>query len=162
MRCRSTGSRRVEPIVATDAAELVAEVSPDGRWLAYDSNESGQFEVYVRPYPDTSSGRWKVSTAGGRQPLWSRDGRELYYRDFAGALLASPVTAGPSFSPGPVRKLLVGTGYAGAGSQGSGRTYDVSLDGSRFLMIKLEDSSDANSAVVVLGWFAELERLVPN
>ena len=156
------GNRRVEPIVATDSAELVAEVSPDGRWIAYDSNESGQFEVYVRPYPDTTSGRWKVSTAGGRQPLWSRDGRELFYRDFAGALLVSPVTPGPSFSPGPVRSLLVGTSYAGAGAGGSGRTYDVSLDGSRFLMIKLEDVGDASAAVVVLGWFGELERLVPN
>jgi hypothetical protein len=67
------GTRRVTPVIRG----LVGDISPDGRWLAYDSNETGQFEVYVRPYPDAERGRWVVSRGGGRQPLWSRDGREL-------------------------------------------------------------------------------------
>ena len=84
------GSRRVKSIVHSPGHDGTAEVSPDGRWLAYDSNESGQFEVYVRPYPDADKARWQVSVDGGRQPLWSRDGRELFYRDFSGAVMSVP------------------------------------------------------------------------
>ncbi len=79
------GTRRVERLVHTTANDLTAEVSLDGKWIAYDSNESGQFEVYVRPYPNVNDNRWQISQGGGRQPLWSRDGRELFYRDFTGA-----------------------------------------------------------------------------
>ncbi len=139
----------------------MAEVSPDGHWVVYDSDESGQFEVYLRPYPDVYRGsRWQVSAAGGRQPVWSRDGRELFYRDFSGALMAVRMTAGPSFAPGPPVRLFEGSGFSGAGGQGSGRTFDVSPDGSRFLMIRTGDQS-ATPLVVVLNWFEELKRLAP-
>jgi serine/threonine-protein kinase len=156
------GTRGVHPLIHSPANELWAEVSPDGRWIAYDSDESGQFEVYVRPFPDTYGGsRWQISSGGGRQPLWSRAGSELFYRDFSGALLSLPVTPGPAFAPGRSVKVFEGTGYAGAGAQGGGRTYDVAPDGRRFLMLKETGQSQAAQLIVVLNWFEELRRLVP-
>lgn len=74
------GERRVVPLVRTPFSEMSAEVSPDGRWLAYQWNESGQDEVYVRPFPNVDAGRWQVSTGGGTRPVWSRNGRELFSR----------------------------------------------------------------------------------
>jgi serine/threonine-protein kinase len=155
------GKRKSEPLIHGPANELWAEVSPDGRWVVYDSDESGQFEVYVRPFPDAYRGsRWQISAAGGRQPVWSRDGRELFYRDFSGALMAVPVAAGPGFTPGRPVRLFEGTGYTGSGAQGGGRTYDVSPDGSRFLMVRTGDQA-STPLVVVLNWFEELKRLAP-
>jgi len=155
------GKRKSEPLIHGPANELWAEVSPDGRWVAYDSDESGQFEVYVRPFPDAYRGsRWQISAAGGRQPVWSRDGRELFYRDFSGALMAVPVAAGPGFAPGRAVRLFEGSSYLGSGAQGGGRTYDVSPDGSRFLMVRVGDQS-STPLVVVLNWFEELKRLAP-
>jgi Tol biopolymer transport system component len=153
--------RKIEPLIHGPANELWAEVSPDGRWLVYDSDESGQFEVYVRPIPNAYAGsRWQVSAAGGRQPVWSRDGRELFYRDFSGAMMAVPVATRPDFAPGRPVRLFEGTGYIGSGAQGSGRTYDVSPDGRRFLMIRAGQQT-ATPLVVVLNWFPELDRLAP-
>ena len=159
------GSGHVEPILYSQANELAAEVSPDGRWIAYDSDESGQSEIYVRPYPGAyAGGRWLISSGGGRQPLWSRDGSELFYRDYSGAMLAVSVTLGPTFAPGPVVKLFENANYFGTGTPGASRTFDLSLDGSRFLMIKEQGTTGdaaAPSLVVVLNWFEELKRLVP-
>ncbi|MET0280110.1 MAG: protein kinase [Steroidobacteraceae bacterium] len=155
------GQRRSQPLIHGPANELWAEVTPDGRWLAYDSDESGQFEVYVRPYPDAYQGsRWQVSAAGGRQPVWSRNGRELFYRDFSGALMAVPVAAGRSFAPGRPVRLFEAPGYLGAGAQGGGRTYDVAPDGSRFLMVRIGEQP-TTPLVVVVNWFEELRRLAP-
>src|SRR6185503_10588707 len=159
----SLQTKRVEPLVATPAADLTAAVSPDGRFIAYDSNESGQFEVYVRPYPNVADRRWQISADGGREPLWSRDGRELYYRDLMGALRAASVTVEPDFALGPIDTLLRGGTYMGGGPYGGARSYDLSIDGSRFLMLKPVSADDGRpfSMVMVLGWFQELERLVP-
>ena len=158
------GSHRVERIVYSEANDLTANVSPDGRWIVYDSDESGQFEVYVRPYPQAySGGRWQISSNGGRQPLWSHDGRAIFYRDFDGGMYAASVQLNPTFEPGPVARLFANAGYAGSGTSGSDRTYDVSHDGQRFLMIKTETgpTATASSIVVVLNWFEELQRAVP-
>jgi len=156
------GSGRVQSLVHSPALDANAEVSADGRWLAYDSNESGQFEVYVRPYPDADRARWQVSVGGGRQPLWSRDGRELFYRDFSGDIVSVPVVLTPTFSAGQAVKVLDGSGYLGGGPFMSARSYDLSLDGRRFLMLKPVASEAARSLVVVLNWFEELKRLVPS
>jgi eukaryotic-like serine/threonine-protein kinase len=159
------GSRRVEPILHTAANDLTSEVSPDGRWIVYDSDETGQFEVYVRPYPKTySAGRWQISSEGGRQPMWSPDGRELYYRDFDGAMWALPVDLHPTFKPGAAVRLFSGQRYSGWGRLMGGRAYDLSPDGQRFLMIKLNpEVVDAAppSLTVVLNWFEELKRAAP-
>jgi serine/threonine-protein kinase len=153
---------RVEPVINTPAHELNGEVSPDGHWIAYDSNESGQFEIYIRPYPQTGgSRRWQASTGGGRQPVWAHDGRTLFYRDFSGAVMSVPIRFAPTFEPGTPVKVIDGAGYSGDGTLASGRTYDVGRDG-RFLMIK-RGAPDGNglSLVVVQNWFEELNRLVP-
>ena len=154
------GSGRVESLVHSSATDANAEVSPDDRWLAYDSDESGQFEIYVRPFPDAARARWQVSVGGGRQPLWSRDGRELFYRDFSGALLSVPVVLAPTFGAGAPRKILDDAGYAGDGRFLSGRTYDISRDGRHFLMLKYLPSASP-SLVFVLNWTAELTQHVP-
>ena len=155
--------RGVERILHSEATEGWAEVSSDGRWIAYDSNESGQFEIYVRPYPRVRDGRWRVSASGGREPLWSRQGKELFYRDFSGALMVAALGRGQTLTVGAPVKLLGGSRYHGGGSTLGGRTYDVDLDGSRFLMIKsASPSSDATStAVVTENWFQELQARLP-
>jgi serine/threonine-protein kinase len=155
------GSRRVDVLVATPANELHGEVSPNGKWLAYDSNESGQFEVYVRPYPNVSDARWKISLQGGRQPLWSRDGRELFYRDYSGAVVRMAVIDTPTFTPGATTRVLEGSGYLGSGPLGSARTFDIAPDGRRFLMIKEGAPERVSSIVVVMNSFEELKRQVP-
>lgn len=155
----AASSQRTETIVHGPASDLSSDLSPDGRWLAYDSNESGQYEVLVRPYPNADSGRWVISMAGGRQPVWSRDGRELFYRDFSGALIAVPVTATPRFRAGRPMKLLDGGGFAGAGPTGSSQTYDVARDG-RFLMLKTAAGSNS-SLVIVHNWVEALKRPAP-
>jgi hypothetical protein len=138
-------------LLATRFSETSPTLSPDGRWLAYVSNESGRYEVYVQSYPGPGA-RLQVSTDGGRAPLWSADGRQLFYR-YADQMMAVPVAAGPSFSAGKPRLLFEGR-YAGG--------YDVSPDGRRFLMIRIEEeSADKTELHVVLNWFEELKRLVP-
>jgi serine/threonine-protein kinase len=156
------GTHRVTPLLQTKFDERNGIVSPDGRWLAYESNSSGPFEVDVRPFPNVGGGQWQVSTAGGRQPLWARSGKELFYFGSDGALMRVPVEAsGVSWNAGAPMKLLEGRYYTGTGS---GRAYDVSTDGRRFLMIKAPggDSTASSPSVIVVQHFdEELKRLVP-
>jgi hypothetical protein len=153
--------RQTEPLIQTTVTEDNGEISPDGHWLAYQSNESGQFQISVRPFPKVDSGHWTISTSGGNKPLWARSGRELFYLDGANALTSVPVQTTPTFSPGNPTKLFDGRYFAGP----IGRTYDVSLDGQRFLMIKDNAGGDQTSApasiVVVLNWTEELKQRVP-
>ena len=156
------GTRLVTPLLQTKYDERNGIVSPNGRWLAYESNNSGTFEIYVRPFPNVGGGQWLVSTAGGRQPLWARSGKELFYVGSDGALLRVSVEgSGATWNAGTPMKLLEGRYYAGTGS---GRAYDVSPDGQRFLMIKAP-RTDAGAAppalIVVQHWDEELKRLVP-
>jgi Tol biopolymer transport system component len=148
--------RRTRPLLENAAN---AEVSPDGRWLAYSTTQSGQFEVYVTSYPD-ARGRWQISTGGARQPAWSRDGKELFYRDFAGALISVPVTLSPTFTAGQGRKLFENSAYQGAGTGLSDRTYDVTADGRRFVMIRMTEPPQRTLAVVQ-HWVGDLSRRVP-
>ena len=126
--------------------------SPDGRWLAYVSNESGRFEVYVQAYPGPG-GKWPISIEGGNEPLWSRDGRELFYRE-GNRMMAVAVRTVPTFTTEKPRLLFEGSYVL----RPNVANYDVSLDGQRFLMIKEEGQAPIN---VILNWFEELERLVP-
>src|SRR5262249_12278625 len=84
-------SRTIEPLLQTTFNELNARISPDGRWLAYQSDESGSPEVYVRPFPDVNAGRWQVSTGGGRVPTWSGDGRELFFLVGDGTFMSAAI-----------------------------------------------------------------------
>ena len=130
-----------------------------GAWIAYQSDESGQPEVYVRPFPDVDAGRWQISTAGGRYPAWAPDGAELFFLQGT-QLMASPVQTDASFTPG-TPEVLFGANYS---FSYTGRNYDVAPDG-RFLMINLASRSgeDTPSAQinVVLNWFEELTERVP-
>jgi eukaryotic-like serine/threonine-protein kinase len=146
------------PLVVSASAEYSANISPDGRYFAYQSAESGgRFAVYVRPYPNVSQGRWQVSTEGGTAPVWSRTGRELFYLDESNTLMAVPVqTVASPFSYGTAAKVF-DTKYSG-----DFYSYDVAPDG-RFLMMKESDAGDRahpTRLVVVLNWNEELRRLV--
>ncbi len=157
----ASGQAPSVPLVQTPFIERNAAISPDGRYLAYESSESGLTQVYVRPYPTVNAGRWQVSTGGGRMPAWARTGRELFYVDAAGTLTAVPVqTTGATFSAGNPATVFA-TKYAMPVLQ---RTYDVSADGLRFLMIK-ESTTDGTASLpsmtVVLNWFEELKARVP-
>jgi serine/threonine-protein kinase len=153
-------------LVATPAEEHNAEISPNGQWLAYQSNRSGVFEVYVRPFPDVESGEWLVSTAGGTEPLWAHDSRELFYRGPKGAVMRVSIAPGSWKASTPTR-LFDASSYAlGAiGTFTVSRTYDVSPDGQKFLMIKPSEnpaqSSTVQQIVIVQNWFEELKAKVP-
>ena len=140
-----------------------AEFSPNGRYLAYvwAESETGQSEVYVRPFPDVDGGRWQISTTGGTRPAWARSGRELFYLDASNTLTAVPVqTSGSTFSAGKPAKVF----DAKYSTPLPPRSYDVSADGERFLMLKDSAAGDPNatpaSMVVVEHWFEELKQRV--
>jgi len=152
-----TPSRQTEPLRQTPFTEDNGELSPDGRWLAYQSNESGRFEISVRPFPNADAGHWTISTSGGTRPLWARSGTELFYLDGAGAMTRVPVQTAPTFSAGTPARLFDTRYFTAA----VGRTYDVSPDGQRFLMIKTAGTDQAPSMVVVLNWLEELKAKLP-
>jgi len=156
------GSRRVTPLLQSRFTERNGAISPDGRWLAYEANDSGRFEIYVRPYPDVDNGLSVVSTDGGTKPVWARDGQELFYVAPSGALMRVGVERGPSWSA-TKPSVAVKDGYF-TNPVWWGRSYDVSPDGTRFLMIKEgppSGTAPTESLVVVQNWFEELKRLVP-
>jgi len=164
MQVELDGTHRVTPLVQTPFSEQNGIISPDGRWLAYEANDSGQSEVYVRPFPDVSSGHWQVSTGGGTRPLWARNGQELFYVSPAGALMRGGVERGPSWAA-TTPTLLIKEGYVTVTGGFAGRTYDISPDGQRFLMIKegggAEQAATPITLVVVQHFDEELKRLVP-
>jgi serine/threonine-protein kinase len=142
--------------LATSFNERSPEFSPDGKWLAYVSNESGRDEVYVQPYPGPG-GRWLISNEGGSEPVWSADGRELFYR-YEEQMMAATVETEPVFRAGAPQVLFEGRYAVDAGP--NARNYDISPDGQRFLMIK-EEQTERGQINVILNWFEELKRLVP-
>jgi serine/threonine-protein kinase len=150
-------------LLVTEFSEQNAEISPDGRRLAYQSNASGQHEIYVRPFPGVDEGRWQISTGGGIKPVWAPDGRELFYVNPDGQLMAVSVRIDPSVTFGSP-EVVFEESYFDPLAGGGGRTYDVSPDGERFLMIKADAAGDEAAApelILVLNWFEELKRLVP-
>jgi Tol biopolymer transport system component len=155
---RLQGDRKPRPFLQTPANECGPMFSPDGRWLAYVSDESGRQEIYVRPFPGPG-GKTPISTDGGTQPTWSRDGRELFYRS-GDKMMVTAVETKPVFAASKP-KLLFEAHYE-TGFSPFEPNYDVSLDGQRFLMIKAsEPESAATQLNVVLNWSDELRRLVP-
>ncbi len=150
------------PLVKTRAGEYNAIASPDGRLFAYQSNESGRTEVYVKPLSGALDVRWQVSTSGGSSPVWAPKSRELYYRDVSGAVIAVPFeTSGATWRAGTPTKVIDAQ-YATPSDMFN---YDVSPDGQQFLMLKdtgRDDQKDTHAnIVVVLNWAEELKRRLP-
>jgi serine/threonine-protein kinase len=157
------GQRRSDTVLGTTFRETNAVFSPNNRWIAYESNESGSFDVYVRPFPDVNRQRVQISTSGGHQPLWAHSGRELFYLNERNELMVTAVEAIDSLKAGVPVKVL-GAKYFGGGGGAGARTYDVSRDDRRFLMIKGPPDDIGAQApkdmVVIVNWVEELkERL---
>jgi hypothetical protein len=157
-------SLMLQPIDPIGPARLIvkgpalnAEFSPDGRWLAYESSETGRTDVYVQPFPAIDTGRWQVSLNGGRQPVWSPSGRELFYVSQENVLTAVPLESGASFVAGKPVALFPAGQYT-PGSTGGIRNYGVSADGKRFLVTKRPAGSA--TITVVTNWFDEVRRKV--
>jgi Tol biopolymer transport system component len=149
--------RTVRVMLDGNFAQLDPQVSPNGKWLAYQSDESGRFEVYVRPYPNVEQGRWQISARGGTSPRWGPDGGELLYLDPSG-LMTVPVVVDAAFSAGQPRRLFPVKPFGGR----LGGDYEVSPDGKRFLFILDGPPAAAGPAhvIVVQNWIEELkERL---
>jgi serine/threonine protein kinase/Tol biopolymer transport system component len=156
-RQAGTEGRKAQPFLQTPFREGMPKFSPDGRWLAYRSDESGRPEVYVQPYPGPG-GKWQISTEGGGEPVWARNG-ELFYRS-GNKMMAVETTTQPTFSPGKPRLLFEEQYVIGPGG---GAAYDVTPDGQRFLMLKAAEQEQAPTQInVVLNWFEELKRRVPS
>ncbi|HEV8384038.1 MAG TPA: protein kinase [Candidatus Acidoferrales bacterium] len=149
------GDRKAQPIVSGPANEFHPSFSPDSRWLAYVSGETGRNEVYVMPFP-RAAGRWQVSFEGGLEPRWSPDGKEIFYRSSSG-LMSAPVEAGGSAFRSGTPKLLVKRTFDVYGTNSS--TYAISKDGKRFLQIVSGAAQgSATGLEVVLHWADELKK----
>ena len=152
------GDPAVETLLSTEFDEQDAVLSPDGSWVAYKSNESGRFEVYVRPFPDMESGRWQVSTAGGEEPKWSPDGGQLLYQA-GNRLMAVSIQATTGFATRGTADVLLERNYFFAPNRDYA-DYDMAPDG-RLLMVSTGGQSDTRQINVVLNWDQELLERVP-
>jgi serine/threonine protein kinase len=160
------GDPKWRPLLQEKYNELQPQISPNGRWMAYTSNQSGHYEVYVRPFPKVDTEQWQVSTSGGDSPLWSPDGRELFYRN-GDAAMTVPVKTDPSFSLKTPKILFRGEYIPSDLRLGSfePHSWDIRPDGKRFLMMKQSGAGTSATAGprrinIVLNWFEELKQRV--
>jgi len=144
------------PLVATKAQAYNADISRDGRWITYQSDESGRFEVYVQPFPALGQDRWQVSDGGGAHPLFAANGRELFFIDSKGTLTSVPVEMSPTFAKGKATPLF------GAGQYfvNVARDYDVTPDGNRFVFVKVLPQAARVNLTVITDWFEEVKARV--
>src|ERR1700690_325840 len=146
------GDRKPFVVVATPATEDQGQFSPDGHWLAYTSNESGQSEIYAIPFPPSASGgKWMVSRGGGVQPRWRPNGKELFYISPDSKMMSVEVTTGPVFQSGTPRPLFQ-TEIVDTGIRTGPLSWDLAPDGNRFLIIT-PNLSDTSSLTVALNWW---------
>jgi Tol biopolymer transport system component len=147
--------RKAQPFLRTSYEETAPQFSPDGKWLAYSSDESGRREIYVQPYPPGPGGKWQISTDGGQEPVWNPEGGELFYRSLK-KIMAVDIDTESGFAPGAPRLLFEGPYLPTAASF---PFYDVTPDGERFLMLKpVETEASPTHINVVLNWFEELKQ----
>ena len=163
----------LRPGVDSEALPLLADeeynetqpaLSPDGRWLAYTSNETGSDEVYVRPFPDVNTGRWQVSTEGGVMPVWAYSGRELFFVDRGRGLVAAEINPDSGSMVGEKETLFT---LPGLYQIGTGNTlYGVTPDDQRFLMARAYQDNEREAfdsqLILVQNFFEELRQRVPN
>jgi eukaryotic-like serine/threonine-protein kinase len=144
-----------QALIATRASEMAARLSPDQRWLAYSSDESGRQEVYVRPFPDVNRRKWPVSTGGGNWPVWAPNGRELYYINGTTVMAVSVETDDAMFKAGSPETLFTGPFETGSSA------FDISPDGTYFVMVEADPDARPTHIHVVANWIEELKRLLP-
>jgi eukaryotic-like serine/threonine-protein kinase len=149
----SVADRKMTPFLSTPFNEGQSQFSPDGRWMAYASDESGRAEVYVQAFP-ASSGKWQISSAGGSQPRWRRDGKEIFYIAPDKKLMAVEIKAGSAFEVG-VPRVLFNTQIKVTDPFFE---YDVSPDGARFLVNTVAAEEKRNAITVVQNWTTELKK----
>jgi Tol biopolymer transport system component/tRNA A-37 threonylcarbamoyl transferase component Bud32 len=149
------GDTTLVPLADGPATEAKAAVSPDGRWLAYASEESGVFEVYVRPFPDAGSARWQVSPTGGTDPVWSRNGRELFFISAVNEMMSVEVAPGAAFTITPPKRLFPTGPYSPIPPVPA---FDVHPDGTRFLMLRETTPTERNELIVVQNWVEEMRQ----
>ena len=153
------GNHEARPLIESPFDKVEAQISPDGRWLAYASNESGHQEVYAQPFPGLG-GKWQISTAGGAEPRWSRDGRQLFYVSGDKMMVVEIQTKAGLTAGSP--RLLFDQPYAHSTLLARAATYDVAPDGQHFLMLKEDDTQSSQLQLhVVLNWTEELKSHVP-
>jgi hypothetical protein len=143
-----------ERLISSKFHESLPTFSPDGGWLAYTSNESGWNEVYVQSFPDGGMRR-QISVEGGREPVWSRTGDELTFQSGNG-LMSVPIQTEPDFVAGKPRSI-----FEGSFIDTDGRAHDVSADGQQLLLMQPSAPSTATQLIVIVNWFEELKRMVP-
>jgi len=151
---RTAGDTTAMSLLQTPSfQEIEPTLSPDGKWLAYASNESGRFEIYVRPFPDTDRAKWQVSTDGGTEPLWSHSGRELFFYANTGMVTSVEILPGAAFTMGRRTPLFGGTQTAGGP-----HSWDITPDDQRFVVIQLGGAGDTQNRelVVVENFLPEL------
>jgi hypothetical protein len=160
------GEHEHKPLLTEEYVEMQPKISPDGRWMAYTAMESDNWGVYVRPFPDVNGGKWQVSPGIGIGPLWSPDGKELFYRSPDG-IMAVPVDTEPTFKLGKPKVLFPDTYISLLGGGSEGHAWDIHPDGERFLMMKPfdvatpEEGSPKPKIIIVRNWFEELKERVP-
>jgi Tol biopolymer transport system component len=152
----SWSDRVARPLLQAKWTIKNAQFSPDGRWIAYASNETGGMEVYVSPFPSIN-GKWQVSTAGGSEPRWRQDGKELFYLSAEGKITAVPVKTDPSFEAGSPVALFQAHRRQPVSAQDM-FSYDVTADGQRFLVATRIDDANPAPLTIYLNWAAELEK----
>ena len=145
-----SGEAKPQPVVQTEANENAGTLSPDGRWLAYASDESGRYEVYVQSFPG-GGGKRQVSTGGGNNPRWRRDGRELFYYAGDGKLMVAPAPRGESFETGAAVSLFE---FRAATLQNYFAPFAVTDDGQRFLINAVVETEPNSPLTVVVNWAA--------
>jgi eukaryotic-like serine/threonine-protein kinase len=150
--------RKVNPFLNSRFDGFWPELSPDGRWMAYGSFESGRCEVYVQPFPGPG-GKWQISNDGGTEPLWGRNGKQLFYRR-NNRICVTDIQTKPDFSASKPRMLFEQPGFVMASPV---RSWDISLNGQRFLMVKAEERKPqpVTEMILVQSWFEEVKRLCP-
>ena len=153
-----SGDTTTVPLLNSQAQESAPALSPDGRWLAYSSDESGSPEVYVRPFPDVASGRWQVSLTGGTAPKWARSGRELFYLNGRQEMVGTTVRAGATFEAGQPKVLFSASSYI---LNPSYPIYDVAADDRGFVMVRSSAATEATEVILTQNWFEELKARAP-
>jgi dipeptidyl aminopeptidase/acylaminoacyl peptidase len=147
------GSKKPYAFLHASFQEGMPVFSPDGHYMAYVSNETGRFEIYVRRFPGPS-GKWQVSAEGGIDPQWSADGRTIYFRSLNSKLMAAPVTPGAGFQAGVPKALFTAEFTAGTGVD----QYQVSRDGKKILLITPTERQKTSPITVILHWDKGIKR----